>query len=464
MEARSVVRVVARNWPVVALVTLAGLASAGVITLATPPTYVASSGIIVGPRNVDSLTDLSQSSAFTQDAVKNFANIATRGIVLAPAAKRLDPPTTADELSRRVTAAAPIGTSIVTITASAGTSTEAAAEANAVAASLISVADDLSPSSLISVQLIESAAPPAGPSSPHVKVNLVLGVLVGLALSALAVYLIEKLNNRVRTRDDLTDLVAQPLIGEILFDRTAWRNPLVVRDEPSSGRAEAFRALRTNLQFLRLDKNGRSFVITSSTVNEGKTTTCANLAIALADAGEQVLVIDADLREPRISEYFGLDGNPGLTDVLIGQVDVESAVTRWGDGSISVLPAGSEPPNPSELLQSRDMHDLLTRLREQYSVVLLDTPPLLAVTDAAVLAKRTSGALLVCAAGRTKRSDLVSAVDTLQRVDARALGIVLTMTDSKTPAVNGYGTRSRRNAARPGSPRAPITLTREQAN
>ena len=246
------------------------------------------------------------------------------------------------------------------------------------------------------------------------------------------------LDTRIRTPRDVEQVTDRPIIGAIAFDPKAKERPLIVHDDPLSPRAESFRALRTNLQFL--DMGGRSsFVITSSVPSEGKSTTTINLAIALADAGKRVALLDADLRKPKVADYLGIEGGAGLTDVLIGRARIGDVMLPWGKRSLYVLPAGKIPPNPSELLGSKNMHTLLEVLERDFDVVLCDAPPLLPVTDAAILAKATSGAIVVVSAGRTNRHQLSGAVDALETVDAQIAGIVLSMVPTRGPDAYAYG-------------------------
>ncbi|MCA1721071.1 MAG: CpsD/CapB family tyrosine-protein kinase [Actinobacteria bacterium] len=213
-----------------------------------------------------------------------------------------------------------------------------------------------------------------------------------------------------------------------------------MQDKPRAARAEAFRQLRTNLQFLEVDEPVRSFVITSSVPKEGKSTTACNLAITLAQAGVRTLLIEGDLRRPRIADYLGLEGAIGVTNVLIGQVPLQDALQPWGNGTLSVLASGPLPPNPSELLASRGMHELLAEVEKSFDMVIIDAPPLLPVTDAAILSTMTGGALLGVRCRSTKRDQLRRAADALEAVDARVLGAVLNMVPRRGPdAYYSYG-------------------------
>ena len=211
----------------------------------------------------------------------------------------------------------------------------------------------------------------------------------------------------------------------------------------------------------------RVIAVTSALQGEGKTTLSCNLAIALAEAGWRVLLVDADLRRPKVADYLGLDGGVGLTDVLVGDVQVGDVVQRWGENSLLVLPSGSAPPNPSELLGSKAMADLLLALRESADIVVIDTAPLLAVTDGVVVAVQADGALLVTQQGRTSRTQVAAAARSLHSVSVRLLGCVLNMTkvakadkyqyetyriaNTRTPSIPAEGAPAARRGEHGGS-------------
>jgi non-specific protein-tyrosine kinase len=224
-----------------------------------------------------------------------------------------------------------------------------------------------------------------------------------------------------------------------------------VQADPHSQRAEAFRQLRTNLQFVDIDNSPRSIVVTSSIPAEGKSTTCANLAISLAQAGLKVVLVEGDLRRPQISDYMGIESAVGLTSVLIGRVALEDAIQPWGgDGLLFMLPCGPIPPNPAELLGSHGMAELVKQLEASADIVLIDAPPLLPVTDAAVLAALTDGAILVVASGKTRRDQVKLAAASLSNVGARLLGVVLTMVSGRSGDANSYSYEYRYAGARSG--------------
>jgi capsular exopolysaccharide synthesis family protein len=198
-----------------------------------------------------------------------------------------------------------------------------------------------------------------------------------------------------------------------------------------SVRAESYRQIRTNLQFMDLENPVQVLVVASSLAGEGKSTTATNLAMITAETGRRVLLIEADMRRPRVSDYLGLERAIGLSNVLVGQVAVTDVMQPWGTDGLMVLPCGSIPPNPSELLGSHQMVDLIDELRGMFDLIVIDTPPLLPVTDAAVASTRADGVIVVVRYGKTSRNHLNTTLQSLDAVDARILGCVLSMVPRK---------------------------------
>ncbi len=262
----------------------------------------------------------------------------------------------------------------------------------------------------------------------------VLGLLSGLALALLR----ERLDTTVKSVEQLHQLSGVPSLAAIAFDASARKSPLLLEGSSQSPRAEALRQLRTNLQFVDVDRPPRVVVVTSAVPEEGKSSTATNLAITLADSESTVLLLEGDLRRPRIAEYLGLEAAVGLTDVLVGHADISDALQPWGETGLSVLPSGSIPPHPSELLASAGMGRLLDRMRDRFDVIVIDSPALLPVTDAAILAVRADGAMLLVRHGVTTVHQVSAAVSALRAVDARLLGTVFTMVPPRGAEAVGY--------------------------
>jgi capsular exopolysaccharide synthesis family protein len=227
-------------------------------------------------------------------------------------------------------------------------------------------------------------------------------------------------------------------LGGIGFDEDSIKKPLLTQASPQGPRAESYRQLRTNLSFTNVSGIAKTVLVTSSLPGEGKTTTATNLAISLAQAGRTVCLIDADLRRPMVSEYLGLDRTVGLTTTLVGEADVNAVLQPWGEDNLYVLTSGGVPPNPSELLGSEAMKDLLDRLELAFDMVIVDTPPLLPVTDAAVLSQHVGGVVLVVGAQKLRSQDLVRSLKSLEMVEANLLGVVLNQLPTKGPDAYAY--------------------------
>jgi tyrosine-protein kinase len=275
---------------------------------------------------------------------------------------------------------------------------------------------------------VQSPQLPTAPISPDPVRDLLLGALLGLLAGIAMAMARHALDRSVKSAGALAQIVNAPVLGTTAYDPAVRSRPLIVHDQPRAPLAEAFRQVRTNLQYVDLDHSKKLIVITSPLPEEGKTTTACNLAIVLAKVGRKVLLVEADLRRPRAGEYLGLEDAVGLTNILTGTATLDEVLQPWSDGLFDFLGAGPLPPNPSELLASKQMKWLLADMHNRYDVVLLDTPPTLPVTDAAVLAAQCHGALLVVRHGRATTEQAKASAETLHKVSATLLGAVMTMT------------------------------------
>ncbi|MFV0634927.1 polysaccharide biosynthesis tyrosine autokinase [Demequina sp.] len=444
MELQDYVLMLRKNWAIVAAATVIGAGLGLISGLIATPTYTATAQVFVSTSAASNASELQQGSSFTIQRVKTYTEIARTAAVLEPAIEALGYDVEVSEFRGGVSASAPLNTTVLDVTASSEEAQDAADSANAVAESLITVVEDIETAdatagSPVRLSIVQPAEAPEFPTSPKKSLNVALGLLLGLAAGLSFALLRHTLDTRIRTERDLEHLTTVPVLGGIVMDPKSKDRPLILHSDPQNPRAESFRTLRTNLQFLDAGRRHRSFVITSSLPGEGKSTTAANLAIALADAGARVLLVGADLRKPRVAKYMGVEGGIGLTDVLVGRVTLEDATQPWGRTSLSVLPAGTIPPNPSELLGSTTMSELIEHLQREYDVVLYDAPPLLPVTDAAILARLVGGALVMVASGKTRRPQFEASLDSLENVDAKVSGVVLTMVPEKGPDAYGSG-------------------------
>lgn len=446
MELRDYGRVLRRNIVLLILAVVLGVSAGAAYCALQKPVYQSTARAFVATTTASTAFDLSQGAMFTESVVKSYADLATSSYVLRHVIDdlRLDVP--AKELARSVSATASADSVVLEISASDASASRAAAIANAVTDELSQAVSRLtrttSASSPVSVTPIEAAVPASTPIRPDWAINLALGGIVALALAITFAIFRDVLDTRVRSAAELKSRSGRPLLGVVHVDRGTAAHPIATAQDPFGHRAEAYRALRTNLEFLDFEGASRVLVVTSSVEHEGKSTTAANLAVSLREAGQRVVLVDADLRRPAMADAFGIDGGMGLTDVLIGKAGLDAALQTRPDG-LDLLPAGRLAPNPAELLQSRALTDLLSELSTRYDVVLLDAPPVLPVADAVLLARRAAGAVLVAAVGEVRRPQVLAALESLDQVGARVFGVIANKAPApRRGATYGYGVRA----------------------
>ncbi len=281
-------------------------------------------------------------------------------------------------------------------------------------------------------KVIDYAQPPRGPISPKPKKDLVLWTVIGLLLGILGAFVLEYLDNTVKTSKEVEKLLGLPVLGVIPWMETDEEDaqPLITHFDPKSPVAEAYRTLRSNVRFATLGNPLKVLLVTSSVAKEGKTSTATNLAVAMAQSGQRVLLVDADLRNPRVNRVFKVKREPGLSDVLIGRVSLKDAVYEVPDiPNLQLLPCGPIPPNPAELLSSQAFQSLLETLKQEYDLVILDSAPLLPVSDSVELGKFADGVILVVRAGVTERDFLEEVRRIIENARLRVLGAVLNAVD-----------------------------------
>jgi len=449
-----------RRWGYVATAVVLMLGVAYLAVQQATPLYQSRASTYFTLPFGSSASDLFQASNYAQQQLASYASLATKPIVLQPVIDELKLDVPAAKLARSVSATASAETVIVEVTASSADPQVAADTANAVVVQLGKVVQDVSPRQAddqpaVNAVVVARATPAAVPYTPVPRRDYAAALLAGLLLGILAAWARDKVDTRVRSAQDMPAHL--PYLGSTPLTR-GGRD--MIAAAPASAaeavRTESFRHIRTNLRYIDVDSPPRVMVVTSAISNEGKTTTAVSLGVVFAELGRSTVVVDADLRRPRVAQLLGLSGAAGLVDVVANQVSLEDVTQEWSAG-LSVLTSGPTAPNPSELLGSKAMADLLKNLRERYDVVILDAPPLLPVTDAAVLAPQSDGVVVVARAGRVTQAQLDRALDSLAAVKAKVLGVVLTMVPRRhlgrgTRDTYGYyGELNRRGRLRRGN-------------
>jgi polysaccharide biosynthesis transport protein len=444
VELKDYIRVIRKRWQIIVAVMLVTVAGAALATVLSPNVYEAQTLLFVSTSGGNDSSALLSGSSFTQQRVLSYADVITTPTVLDPVIETLQLNTTAADLGAQITATVPLNTVMIQVAVQNTNPQMAAAVAGAVGKQFTKTVADLESVtkgqfSPVKVTIVSAPTVPTAPISPKRTRNLALGGVLGLLLGLGLALLRDLLDTTIKSEKDCAEVTDATVIGGIAFDPDAAKSPLIAQVDPHSPRAEAFRTLRTNLKFVDAARHPRSIVFTSSVPTEGKTTTTANLAITMAAAGARICVVEGDLRRPRLLEYMGLDGSVGLTDVLIGQATLGDVLQQFADTSVYVLGAGAIPPNPSELLGSASMIETLRELESRFDVVIIDTPPLLPVTDAAVLSTIAGGTVVVVGAGRVDRDHLSRSLQSLETVKARVLGLVLNMIPTKRADGYSYG-------------------------
>lgn len=443
VDLREYLRILRRRWQLIVVCVLATVAAVGFFTLRATPLYASTSTLFIStPSN--GFSDPYSNSLFSQERVASYAELIAGEDLAERVVETLDLATSPAAVAGQITSTTDAETVLLDVTVTDPVPARAQLLADAVASEFTTYVAELETSagqkrSPVKATIVDSADLPTVPSSPQPLRNFLLAGVLGLLLGVGLAILREVLDTTIKTAQDCAEATGTALLGSVRFDAKATKNPLVTDLDPHAPRVETFRMLRTNLQFVDVDNRSRVFVVTSAVPGEGKSTTAINLAITLAQAQQKVLLIEADLRRPKVSSYLHLEPTVGLTTVLIGSVNEEEATQHWGPYGLDVITSGVAPPNPAEIVQSRAMHDTLARLRLKYDVIIIDAPPLLPVTDAALLATQADGAILVVRYGKTTKAQGAAAAQRLVSVDAKILGSVLNMTPERGSDVDGYG-------------------------
>lgn len=437
MEVHDYLRILQARWKIVAVTTVVAVLAALGVSLLTTPQYEAKTRLFVSTSSGASVQEIYQGNLFSQQRVTSYTEL-LEGTTLAQ--RTLDKlglgEMSAVDLAGKVTASSTPDTVLID-TAVTDESPERARDlANALSDEFVVMARELEtpedggpPTARVVVE--QYAATPSAPVTPKTTRNVALGLAVGVLLGIALAVLRDRLDNTIKDRNAVEELAGTGVVGVIPLEKARQEEPAIVFADANSGDAEAYREMRTNLQFLEVDNPPRAIVITSSLPGEGKTTTAVNLALVLAEAGHSVVLVEADLRRPRVTKYLGTLGDAGLSNVLAHTAALEDVLQPTRFDGMWVLAAGGLPPNPSELLGSAHAREVIEDLRSRFDYVIIDAPPLLPVTDAAILTNIADGALLIARYGKTTREQFARAVGNLRAVNAPVLGTILALTPTK---------------------------------
>jgi capsular exopolysaccharide synthesis family protein len=430
----SYVRSLVRGWAVLLVGLLAGAALGLGLASATTPVYTAGTQLFVSTTSTSADISAAQAgSQLSMDRASSYAQLLVGKQLAQNVVDELGLDMTATELMGEVSASVVASTVIIDVAVTDPSAQQAFDIATAIGPQFESLVQEVeggssSTAPVVTVTVVASPELPTAPSSPNTTLNVAAGIFLGLALAAVIAVLRDRLDTSVRSEEDATAAADVPVLGRVPEDGSVSNGGIPV---PGSPLAESFGVVETNLRFVSVDADARVLMVTSPQAAEGKTTTAINLARTIAESGRRVLLVDADLRRPRVTTYLGLVGGIGLTQLLTGAAEIDDVLQPVGTGVLTVLGAGPTPPNPSRLLSGPSMAALLEKLGQRFDVVIVDAPPLLPVADAAGLAPLTDGVLLCTRWGQARREDVVRSRMQLDRAGATTLGVILTLTPAK---------------------------------
>jgi capsular exopolysaccharide synthesis family protein len=447
VEFKDVVAALRVRWwlPVIGLV-LGGLLAAGGSLLQTP-LYTSSIQFFVSSTGSSSTSEAFQGGQLSEQRAASYAEL-LRGEQLAGlVVDRLELARTPDQLVGQLSVDAVPDTVLINVSVTDASPRVARQIADTLGAEFTRLVTrlekpDASGEPAVQVTVTDVPEVAEAPSTPQIPRNIAIGMLAGLALAGGLALARAQLDRTVKDANEAAILAGAPVVGVVLRDDVLEKKHTTAASGASRA-AEDYRQLGTNLQFLDVDAPPRVIMVSSALPSEGKSTTVANLGLALAEAGRRVVIVEADLRQPRLTDYLGLVGGVGLTNILTGSVDVEDVIQPVGDGGLAVIGAGPTPPSPGKLLSSGQMVALIEKLRAHHDFVLIDAAPLLPVADSTGLAVLVDGVLLSVHYGVTRKEHLHQAAATLERVGAHPLGVILNLVPPRAPLamVNGRGDR-----------------------
>ncbi|AJW41079.1 Tyrosine-protein kinase Wzc [Rhodococcus sp. B7740] len=452
MEIREYGRILRAGWWIVALATVIGIAGGWAYTFFTTPQYQACARLFVTTEGGSSVGEAYQNNLFSQERVTSYAGLATSTQVAQRAIDQLQLQMSPDELRSRVTATPIEKTVLLDLCATDPDPAVAQVLTNAVAGQLTQLVQELETSQrggspAAGATVVDQGDVPTSPIGMGLTTVLGLGAAIGFVLGIALALLRGLLDRSIRDRPRAEEISGRVVLGGLPIDAT--RPKAAVASMQKMG--EPLRALRTNIRFLGGGTPPRVITVTSAAAGEGRTSTAIDLSAVLAEAGHRVLLVGGDLRSATLGTRLGIDQSSGLSTVLSGEHSIEDAIQDDVFGGVSVLPSGPVPPNPSELLGSDRAQELLESLRGEYRYVIVDTPPLLQVTDGAILTALSDGALVLARTGRTTREKLRRAIKVLDGVGATVLGVVTTFEPAARRLLGGSATPTESAAETPAS-------------
>lgn len=435
MSVRTYAQVLRRNALLIILCALILGAGAYAYASTLPKSYRSYASVIVIPEQGQNTSELIQGSTYVQNIVQSYALLVTTPYVLDPVIDDLSLPMSAAVLANRITVQTPLNTVMIELSVVDSSPQEAQAIAAAVTDSLVKSVDQLSPKvgnkPAVKLTIVSPASLPRSYVAPNRRLYAMVGGGIGLLLGLGIAVLRQLLRSRVSGPEDVAEITDLPVLGSVPLVSRSASVPLEVTAVPGGQVSESLRGVAANLRFVTVDRPARIVVVTSARSGEGKTSLAVALGLTIAETGRRTLIIDADLRHPSVAPLIGIEGSVGLTTVMLHDCSLEDAIQPWGNDHLSILPGGRQSPNPGQLMSSGQLAELLHTVSGQFDLVIVDTPPVLAVSDALWTAPATDGVIVVGRVRKTPLKSLHEAIEAVSATHARVLGIVLNASRDK---------------------------------
>lgn len=430
MTLQDYVRTLRAHWLIIVLLAVLGAAAGFGYSQLVQPQYRSETQVVVIPARGENATDLVQGSNYVQNLVQTYSLLATSPTVLDPVIDELDLDDTAARLARRVDVTVPLDTVAITIGVTDPDPELAQTTADAIAAELATAVEDVSPvgadqQPAVRVETIAPARLPQFAVIPNTRMNTAIGLAAGLVAGVAFALIRRRLKTKVSDAHGVAELTDLPVLGEIPMVSNSMSVARAIDGHPHGRVAESMRQVAANLKFVDIDKSRKVIMVTSGSSTEGKSSVSLGLALTLAEAGLRVLYLEADLRRPSAATYTQLEGSVGLTNVLIGDLTLMEAAQAWGHNRLAILTSGPTPPNPGYLLSSGRIRRVIEEGRARFDYVIVDTAPVLVVSDALWLSAYVDGTIFVVRANRTKQDQITEALGALENTHTPILGVVV---------------------------------------
>ena len=435
-EVLQFIKILGKRKAIIVLGTIICLLGSIVATSLMTPKFESSTRLLVSQGQIapgnQSLGESYQALLLSERLAMTFKEMISSRTLAERVISKLELPLLPEDLQKKVGAKLVKDTQLIEISVTDDNPVQVKNIANAYASEFVTITKEVIPSSaLINVKVVEPAVVPLDPVKPNATLNVILGFLIGLMASIGLAFLMETLDVTIKEQEDVEGLLGVPSLGKI----PGGESPFLLSNDNAIV-SDAYRSIRTNLQYINFNQSIKTLIVSSPNQSEGKTTVSANLAIVYAQAGYKVLIIECDLRRPTLANLFYIPDDRGLSNVLAGAATVESVMRETQVDGLQIISSGPIPPNPADLLNSEHMDRALADLREKFDLIILDSPPALAITDTAILSTKADAVLLLSHYGKTKKNEIVAAKEALSKVGARIIGFVIN--GANMPRKGGY--------------------------